>query len=281
MTKVFLLYSKNDICFYSMMVALSHILTKNLIENEVCTEINPEYDNDENLWFCIWEGLTVFPKRFIVFNLDPLRSVFNSLKSNLGEAKPICFVNYCTTEDSFIDLLGFDDIPRKLLRFGYSEYYDFKLPPQTKNIDILLYGGNSHRRNMIHNLLVSEFPDKNICFTNTLYNQHEKNNTINRSKIILSAAAHEPIYGTNDLARMSETISNKGFMICEPVGDTVIENHLREFIVYCPITEFVEKIRYYLEHDSERKEMSLIAYDRFQKEFNLEEDFMSLINLFI
>lgn len=270
--KIFLLYSAESHCFKEMMNALSFILTKNNIENEVCTSINPLNDNENSIWFCIWKGLKIFPKKYILYNLEPLRhSDMLSELSIIIDKRVSRFVNYYQEDEEI------SNEKVSLLLFGYSEYYEQTTSYNCVKIDVLFIGGITKRREDFFKKLHSLIPEKRIIVINSVFDQREKNSLIRNSKIIISLGAHDPqTYQTNDLARMSEVLSNKGFMICESMGDKKTETKLGEYITYCSIDEFPEKVIYYLEHDEERNNKALIAYERFKEDFNLEKDFLKI-----
>lgn len=260
------------------MNALSFILHKNNIDNEVCTEVKPEYDNDEYLWLCIWTGIAVFPKKYILYNFDPLQhaEIESKVRSVLEKTTVTRFVNYYSTQRPAI----VDPIPFSILPFGYAEYYETigTVDVDCPDPDVLFIGSVNGRRLIFFNNLVVTLPGKRIVVAGTVFDQRVKTSLIRKAKIILSVANFEPsTYNSNDLARMSEVISNKGFMICEPVGDIEVESKLSKYVTYCQIEEIPERIAYYLEHEDERNAKSLEAYTGLKKEFNLETDFLNLI----
>ena len=110
-----------------------------------------------------------------------------------------------------------------------------------------------------------------IHTSNNAHDLSTKSSIFSRFKICLSIGQMNFKFETNDMARISEVVSNKGFIICEESGDP-IEERLREYI---PFVEFnnraqlIETINYYLTHEEERLAKIEAAYEFLKREFNM------------
>lgn len=92
----------------------------------------------------------------------------------------------------------------------------------------------------------------------------EKSKAFKASKIILNTFHPAESNGPN--VRMFEIAGCGGFQICEyrPSISKFFELD-KEIVVFKTLTELKEKVRYYLDHPNERKEISQRAYEKAQK----------------
>lgn len=300
MSRVNLLCAKSCECFIPFIQNFSFILKKHNIPHTVNFSYDPAQDTQDQLWIAIWMSLVVLPKKCIVLNYDPavpwVATAFKGLlerSKSLNDSKILTFYDYTTSEanrSEFLKILNPYNIPYAVTYYGASPFYEnlhSKLSSNSsgsqiyKDIDVLMYGNLVGRRvPMIRRLI--EFCNNNgykICLRqNNLYGA-DKIQMIQRAKIVLSyASADTKQFLAHDLARISELICTKNFVLVEYIGDDAVEKIMDKYVAfYGTIEEMFEKIKYYLEHFEERQKRIDGAYERFPKDFSLEKDLLDII----
>ena len=140
---------------------------------------------------------------------------------------------------------------------GYSPVWESNLPEVKEDIDILFHGSMTDRRKEFY-VMFKEMGLK-IMFTGNAYGI-ERNKLIMRSKIDLNIRAHDQwSYGPMHCLPAQ---ANKKFMLAEKgkggYGPFKPGLHVAE---YDGIKECKEKVLYWLEHEKERKEFAINAYE--------------------
>lgn len=128
--------------------------------------------------------------------------------------------------------------------------YDPKIFYKTnviKDIDVLFVGSLTPRRKKI----LGQIPNVTIQKAYGL----ELQNLINRSKIILNIHAEEYV---DTETRVFEVLGAGGFLLSERLGS---ENPFSE-IVQCDISDFAEKIDFYLKNEVERERIAKLCYEK-------------------
>ena len=272
------LYCGADKCFDPMIKTFKYILDQNNIESV----ISPQIEQNDDLWFIIWNNAQKLPKKCIIYNLDPTVDVLSKQLQNLINNSPnshiLEIVNYCYGKT--MDHLNKLSYPCSVMPYGYSSFH--KLPIIDKDIDILFYGNISPRRAAILDKvkeLCRERQYSIVCRNVDLYDQFEKSQMIARSRMVISFASEDAkLCETNDLARSSQVISSGNFIITEFIGDRVVEGKMNEYIPHFSTTEeLLQLIEYYLDNPQKRLEKIDQAGIQFKEDFNLEHDFVSLI----
>lgn len=142
---------------------------------------------------------------------------------------------------------------------GYSPIWEYDLPEVEEDIDVLFHGSITPRRDQFYASLINDLQLKNVMFTNQLYGE-ERAKTIMRSKIVVNIKAHDRwSYGP---LHCLPTQAQKKFMLTEKAdggyGPFIPGIHIAE---YDGIDDFKAQIMYWLDHENERKEFGLTAYN--------------------
>lgn len=275
---IYLLFNDRCKCFEQVIENFKYIFEKNNIPSIIKHSIDIE-EKDTDLWLCIWNDLERLPKRCIIYNMDPMvDGVLNSFTNlvNVSQSNIILFVDYCYS-DNINKLKGFC-FNYTVVPYGYSSFYEKYSLSSKKDIDILFYGNISSRRENIFNK-INDLGYNFIVLSN-VFDENIKAELISRSKIILSVSNSDAkIIGTNDLARISPIIINKGFVITEYIGDKTVETKLSLYINYnSSVDELLNSIKYFMVHDEERDKLTENAYKKFKEDFNFEEAIITIIN---
>lgn len=268
---LYLYYSLNSPCFKSIIETISAILTKHNIENQIIHEIIL----NEDLWLICWPNIPILPKKCIIYNFDPVvKNVTNQIEALLknNPDSKVKILDYCYSNKNYLYFKSLN-LDYKIIPYGISQYH-MKNKSNDKDIDILFYGGINARRNDILKKLKNKY---NIHIRiNDLYDENEKAELISRSKIILSIASNDALScTTNDLARLSFVVSNKGFILAEKIGDKMIENI--SGINYFHIDELEKYIDYFLNNLTERQKNIQLVYNNFKKFINFDNDILYFI----
>jgi len=140
---------------------------------------------------------------------------------------------------------------------GYSPVWETHLPDVEEDIDILFHGSLTDRRMTFEKALAEK--GYNIIFTCNAYGL-ERDALIKRSKIVINIKAFDKwSYGP---MHTLPTQANKKFMLSEKAdggyGPFRAGIHMQE---YDGVDDCLEKVAYWLEHEKERKEFSISAYE--------------------
>ena len=272
------LYCGVDRCFDPIIDTFKYILDQNNIDSV----ISPVIEQNDDLWFVIWNKAHVLPKRCIIYNLDPTVEVVSKQMQGLIARSPdseiVEIVNYCYGKT--VEYLNKLPYPCSVMPYGYSKYH--QTPDLDKDIDVLFYGNVSPRRRIIlHavNELCSRNGYKFVCRYNNLYNQNEKLQLIARSRIVVSFASEDAKQcETNDLARSSQVISSGNFIITEFIGDKVVEGKMKEYVPHFSTTdELLQLVEFYLENPQKRLD-KIGQANQFKNDFDLESMFIDLVS---
>jgi len=277
-------------CFIPFLQNFEYLFNKNGVECKFVLSYDPYTDNGEDLWIVIWNGLSVLPRKCIIYNMDPMvphiEQGLRSLIIRSRKYKILKLVDYCYgLNPTKLDNI---ELPKSILTYGYSPYHAMlkqKLVPANtkKDIDILFYGNVSERRIPMITALGNLSKQKGYSFMlrhNNLFNEEEKIQTIARAKVIVSFASNDTkLFHGNDLARSAQVISSGGFIITEYIGDETVETKMSEYVPhYNTVEELVSKVDYYLTNPDEREKLIALASEKFPQDFNLEKGLMDLIS---
>jgi hypothetical protein len=270
-----LYYHPKSICFTGIVKTMSKILNRNNIQNEIVHTID---DNDE-LFIIFWPNCDQkLPKNCIIYNFDPMvEHVQKELLGLIGNRKDITIWDYCYSQKNFDVLKRYN---YEIIPYGLSES-NILQETGRKDIDVLFYGGLNQRRSILFNKLRNECKGVKFCFRiGNLYDDIERKMLINRAKIVISVASNDAKeYGTNDLARLSEVIANKTFILCESIGDPMFES-LSGIIFVKDIENLSKYVHYYLDRP-EREKINQQVYNNCKKYFNFDKDLISCINRYL
>ena len=208
-----------------------------------------------------------------------------STSKTSSTSKIIKFVDYCygSNKSKLADLLTSLNIEYKVLPYGYSSYHSLvkqvifsTITVATKyDIDILFYGNVIGRRIPML-LAVKDLAVRNnynfVVRNYNLFDEREKVLTIARAKIIISLASADTLaFKGNDLARSAQVLSSGGFVITEFIGDSTVENVMKEYVPhYNTVDELLELLQYYLTNEAARSAKLKAIAERFPKDFPLE-----------
>jgi hypothetical protein len=153
---------------------------------------------------------------------------------------------------------------------GYSPAWEFPdLEPVEEDIDVLFHGSITKRRDEFQKRLKLE--GFNVHFTNNVY-VRERANLIMRSKIVINIKAH-PMWSYGPMHCLP-TQSQKKFMLTERAnggyGPFKPGVHVQE---YNGEDDCVEKVRYWIEHEKERKDFTVAAYEDMVKTCHFNDIF--------
>ena len=250
---------------------MSKILTKNNIQNDIVHNI---HDNGE-LFVIFWPNLDQpLPKNCIIYNFDPMvPNVIKELFGIIGDRKDVTIWDYCYSQKNYDILKCFK---YQILPYGISEFNEI-VDDIPKDIDVLFFGGLNDRRREIFVKFNNDNPKLKVCLKfNNLYDDIERKSFIKRSKIVLSICSNDALSCcTNDLARLSEVISNKTFIIAESIGDKMFES-LSGITFLDNIDNLTKYVKYYID----RPEKDIISENTFKnckKYFNFDEELISCI----
>lgn len=140
---------------------------------------------------------------------------------------------------------------------GYSPVWESNLPEVEEDIDVLFYGALTDRRNQFINKLKDM--GFNCVYIDKKYGL-DRDEFIMRSKIVLNIKAHDKwSYGPMHCLPVQ---ANKKFMLAETAnggyGPFKPGVHFAE---YDGLTHCVDAVRNWLEHDKERKNFAVNAYE--------------------
>lgn len=257
-------------CLKHIIDIFSYILKNCNILHTVETDIDI---NSDDLWIGIWNDTNHLPKKYISINTEPLSRPFwrNNLKDKL--IKSLLIIDF-----TYINCQFYEEwkVPYVILPFGYCDFHkEIYIEDINKDIDILFYGAITLRRKIFFDNL------KSFCFSkklnlvvreNNLYNQYEKSFFVSKSKIVLSVKSYDEII-SNDLMRLAFLLTNKVFVIGEKHGDEKIESKL-PIVFYTDFSDLCEKIVFYIENETLRKEKANECYENFKTNFNMIKQFI-------
>lgn len=287
---IYLLCHPSCRCFIPFLQNFEFLLKRNGIPAEFRLSYDPAQDNGSDLWLIIWNGLTILPRRCLIYNMDPMvphiEAGLRALIQRSPHATILKLVDYCYGLNStrWSDL----PYPRAVLIYGFSPYHleqqTLIMPgsPPEQNIDILFYGNVTGRRlPMICQLSKLAQARNYILMVRhyDLFDETEKIKTIARAKIVVSFGSADTLaFKGNDLARSAQVISMGGLVITEYLGDPVVEPVMATYVPHYRTTEeLLYLVDYYLSHPEERQQKRLLARDRLAVDFNLEKDLLQLI----
>lgn len=278
-----------------------YLLKKNGHDAKLVFAYDANTDNGSDLWFVIWNSLPVLPKRCIIYNMDPMvphidkqlhELIQRSTSKTSSTSKILKFVDYCygSNKSKLADILTLHNIPYKILPYGYSKYHSLvkqfifsTLPePVKSDIDILFYGNVSGRRIPLI-MSINDFVRRNnytfMIRNYDLFDEREKILTIARARIIISFASADTLaFKGNDLARSAQVLSSGGFVITEFIGDSTVENVMKEYVPhYSTVDELLELLKHYLSNEAARQAKLKVIAERFPKDFPLEKNLLEII----
>ncbi len=152
---------------------------------------------------------------------------------------------------------------------GYSPIWERDLPDVPEDIDICFHGSITDRRKKFR----KEFEKMglNVVFTQTAYGA-KRDKLIARSKIDINIKAHDNwSYGP---LHCLPAQANKKFMLAEKAngGYGPFKSGIH-VAAYNGLGDCVKKVRYWLDHEKERKEFAIKAYDDMVKTCNFTKIF--------
>lgn len=291
--------------FHVIASNIQYVLANNGIPSVMKNQIPVSVDTEDNLFIIIWNGIAQYPKNCIIFNFDPMsadhvRAQFTSQLDNSPNTKIRAFIDYCRGQNETIvraimeaNVAKFPDQNYLQIPYGYSTFHEriFRKhqPEQVKkDIDVLYYGGSNDRRGPIVAQISEYCRSIGKVFVHrdqNLYEEGEKASVVNRSKIVISIASQDALKSaTNDLARLAYLISNKAFIICERIGDTLVEPVIQDYVTLADgPDDLIKLIQHYLlsdDADQEREDVCNRAYERFKEDFDYEKGVMDVVNKF-
>ena len=285
-------------CFIPFLRNFEYLLKKNGHDAKLVFIYDANTDNGTDLWFVIWNGLPILPKRCIIYNMDPMVPHINKQLHELIQqsktSKILKFIDYCygSNKSKLADLLTSHNVPYKVLPYGYSSYHGLVKQvifctitvPIKSDIDILFYGNVSGRRIpmllAVKDLAVRN--NYNLMIRNyNLFDEREKILTIARAKIIISFASADTLaFKGNDLARSAQVLSSGGFVITEFIGDSTVENIMKEYVPhYNTVDELLQLLQYYLTNEAARLAKLEVIAERFPKDFPLEKNLLEIVTI--
>jgi len=152
---------------------------------------------------------------------------------------------------------------------GNMHYYRALICERFLNYNFKIWGVNYPRW--------LESPVKKI-YQNHFVAEEEKAKAFNAAKIVLNMMHYSEILGIN--TRAFEAAGCGAFQILDwkPNLHEFFEPE-KEVVTFHTICELEEKVRYYLDHDSERKEISDRAYERAHREHTFKQRLTKLLSL--
>lgn len=287
---IYLLCSPDCKCFIPFLQNFEYILNKAQYPAKMVLSYDPNTDDGTDLWFVIWNNISILPRKCIIYNMDPLvphiELGIRSLIQRSQKTKIVCFVDY--SHSSHFERINDLNLKHEVLLYGYSSYHMFMKNKYVssdikQDIDILFYGNVAGRRIPYFQAVYQLCEKKGYKFVirnYDLFDEIEKINLIARSKIILSVASNDTLNcKTGDLARSAQIMSSGGFIITELVGDTVIESKLSKYMpFYSSLHELLQKLELFLDNPILRIKLSKLAMEQFPKDFNVEDDLVKIFN---
>jgi hypothetical protein len=157
---------------------------------------------------------------------------------------------------------------------GYSPVWEYDLPEVEEDIDVFFHGSMTDRRKQFCSMIESMGLKKTVFTNKVNYFGKERAEMIMRSKIVINIKANEMwSYGP---LHCLPTQCQKKFMLAEKAnggyGPFKPGVHMAE---YDGMADCKEKIRYWLEHEKERKEFAKNAYEDMVKTCDFTELFKS------
>lgn len=245
---------------------LADALTFHGVDSEI-TDVRRELFHSP--WIGIWHRAKRIPTNYIAYNSESLRL----------RHTPFIFANaqevwdFASSNVPIHQKFGVKNV--RLIPMAYSPYYERKFGNRSgdKDIDVLMYGWHSVRRQQVADRLRS-------CGFSVVWlgenGQHEysseRDDLIARCKIVVSVCQKDPsIYQTNDFSRLSYLIANRIFTISEPIGDPIVEGIWKDRIVMRRYDEIIEACREYLDDPQSRQRIVDGAYEYAIENFNLRK----------
>ena len=170
---------------------------------------------------------------------------------------PFCRIMWSADHNLF---KKYDDIYKQDLFFS-----GVIRPEQTDNMRLKIY----NKLNLLntYNLLIKVgfFDSKTSRMTgnNNPFNNNEYAKTINHSKIVLTTTGPADLVGTRYFEIMA---SNKALIICNKMPKDVYDDIVVDgfnCVMFDDENDFIEKCKYYLEHEDERIKIVNKAYEYF------------------
>lgn len=230
---------------------------KQIYGKEIQYQDNYDSKNQDVLHFLISPQKDVVPKRFILYNLEPMNFRKNR-KDYIDKIKNAEQVwEYSKTNLQVISKLNKNICYQPFLYSPSMESIYHINHNQQKDIDILFYGLMSGRRiNIIRQLRDAKI---NVYCPN--YPTHkpvwglDKYHLISRAKIVINIHYHTtPSDQTNDLLRIMFLLANKIPVIQEETFDKDIDNQLKDIIV--PYDQIITKCKELLKQTPEELKLS-------------------------
>ncbi len=230
--------------------------------------------NDNDVFISQWKKfIPKMPKKYIIYVHNALNNDFIlNIYKNLNKKNKIL------TNASLIFTFEKRDIPilKKYIDenkicfvpFGYTPFYEnvFNRNNVNKDIDLLFYGSYRERRKIMIDKLRNRSYKVIWCGENkknpSVYGK-EKDNFINRSKIVLAINQLENGQIGNTLSRTMYLHANKIFCISEDsdIKDEFVDQLKINSIFFKTEQELYNLCDYYLKNDNEREKICQKMYD--------------------
>ena len=144
---------------------------------------------------------------------------------------------------------------------GYSPAFDINIPEQEEDIDVYFFGALTERRSRLRVMLESS--GLKVRIIQGEYGK-ERDFNIMRSKIILNIKAHD-LWSYGPIHCLSAQC-NKKFMLCEHTGIGYgIYKPGKHFAEFNDPDDMIATIKWWLDHEKERKEFAIDAYNDIKK----------------
>jgi hypothetical protein len=280
--KVLIYYKHDDsywtLAFYLYIQSTLELLKKNNIGCEIIDNINKASNNDIIIIFACFQNIINKIKNKIIFiNSEPLYvKKFKHLVNTFEKKNIICWIDYTNKN---IELLKKSNDENKLILLNKFIYSDFnkthfrnnisiKSVNPNKDIDVLLYGGVSDRRqNILTTLSKKKYKVVNTCQPFTKIYDY-----INRAKLVIVVHYYEEDLPV-DYYRISPLVSNKIFFIHEDVQKE--DQELKEGgIIFAKYNEFTNTCEKYLQMEQEeRNNIASGIHDYFKTQNTFENSF--------
>lgn len=225
---------------------------KQLYGDEI--EYKAHYDSRDKdiLHFLISPQKDLIPKRFILYNLEPMNFRIKKRKDYIEKIKKAeCVWEYSKTNLPLIKQFNKNIIYQPFL-YSPSMESLYNIQHDNKDIDVLFYGLMSSRRiniiNQLKNAKINVY-----CPNYPIYKPvwgQDKFDLISRAKIVINVHYHtDPQDQTNDLLRIMFLLANKVPVIQEETLDKDIDDELKQIIV--PYDRIVSRCQELLKQSSE------------------------------
>ena len=234
-------------------IGISDALTLMNVDHERVQFYSGEIIDDENIYIIVGVHLyTKFPLNYIVLQCEQPgshwmydKTLYEKFENSMGlwEISPKLNNKWRTTT-SYESYYVPTRIPMNVfIDFGQEE------KPVEQDIDILFYGGRHPKRVEMERILREKFPRKNIVFRYFNLFDEERENVIQRSKIVLNI--HYWPEASLETHRIEYLMARNKCVVTERSMDTELDNEYKNSVVFTKYEKMPETIDNLLKNPEE------------------------------